>query len=208
MNTPAAPDAFAQALVAVQNIIDFTGNRGLIIGGVAVSLLAKPRYTADIDALLLYETTDVARLVEHAATIGLVPRTSDPVGFAEETRVLPLQHTASQINIDISFGVMPFEEEAVERSMLYQTDDFTVRLPSIEDLIILKAVAHRPKDLIDVESLLQTHPNRDDARINRWVKEFADFLEAPELWDDYNTLRKAAQTSDTAASTGKRRRKK
>lgn len=48
MNTHAAPDAFAQALVAVQSIIEFAGNRGLIIGGVAVSLLAKPRYTADI----------------------------------------------------------------------------------------------------------------------------------------------------------------
>ena len=199
MNNPAAPDAFAQALVAVQSIIEYTGNRGLIIGGVAVSLLAKPRYTADIDALLLYETANVAQLVEHAATIGLVPRTSDPVGFAEETRVLPLQHVATQINVDISFGVLPFEEEAVERSALYQTEDFTIRLPSIEDLIILKAVAHRPKDLIDVESLLQTHPNRDDARINRWVKEFADFLEAPELWDDYNALRKAAQ--NTGAST-------
>jgi len=138
--------------------------------------------------------------------MGLVPRTSDPIGFVEETRVLPLQHAATQINVDISFGILPFEEEAVERSTLYQTDDFTVRLPSIEDLIILKAVAHRPKDLIDVESLLETYPNRDDTRINYWVQEFADLLEAPELWGDFDALRRTAQ--DKAAPTGKRRRKK
>lgn len=86
MNKPAAPDAFAQVLVAVQSIIEFTGNRGLIIGGVAVSLLAKPRFTADIDALLLYETADVAQLVEHAATMGLVPRTPIRLALPKKPR--------------------------------------------------------------------------------------------------------------------------
>ena len=170
MNKPAASDAFAQALIAVQSLIEFTGNRGFVIGGVAVSLLAKPRFTADIDALLLSETLAISQLVTYAAALGLAPRTADPVAFVEETSVLPLQHSASQINVDISFGVLPFEEEAVERSALYQTEDFTVRLPSIEDLIIFKAVAHRPKDLIDVESLLETHPVRNDARIEYWLQ--------------------------------------
>jgi hypothetical protein len=38
----------------------------------------------------------------------------------------------------------------VERSKLYQIGPLALRLPTPEDLIILKAVAHRPKDLLDI----------------------------------------------------------
>ena len=59
-----------------------------------------------------------------------------------------------------------------------------LRVPTPEDLIIQKAIAHRPKDLIDVKAIIDATPKLDKKRIKKWVKEFADFLEAPELWKD------------------------
>lgn len=62
--------------------------------------------------------------------------------------------------------------------------EIAIRLPTPEDLIILKAVAHRPKDLLDIRTLIETYPNLDIPRIRRWVKEFGKALDKPELWKD------------------------
>ena len=48
----------------------------------------------------------------------------------------------------LALGLLPFEVEAVERSEAHQAGALRVRLPTPEDLIILKAVAHRPKDML------------------------------------------------------------
>ncbi|MEW6027901.1 MAG: hypothetical protein AB1554_00305 [Chloroflexota bacterium] len=48
----------------------------------------------------------------------------------------------------------------------------------------MKAVAHRPKDLLDIQAIAENHPDLDVARIKNWVKQFADVLEMPSLWDD------------------------
>jgi hypothetical protein len=73
----------------------------------------------------------------------------------------------------------------VERSIVHEVDEsLQIRLPTPEDLIIMKAVAHRPKDLLDIEGIIQNHPNLDQQRIQNWVSQFADLLERPELWED------------------------
>jgi len=65
-----------------------------------------------------------------------------------------------------------------------------VRLPSVEDLVILKAVAHRPKDLADIETLVEFHPELDRVRVEDWVRQFAEVMEMPEVWDDLAPLLK------------------
>jgi hypothetical protein len=113
-----------------------------------------------------------------------VPRITDAEEFARRYRVLLLRHEESGVNVDISLGTLPFEVEAVERSNVYEVGPLTIRLPTPEDLIIFKAVAHRPQDLIDIQALIESYPNLDRARIRHWVREFARVLEMPELWDD------------------------
>ena len=115
---------------------------------------------------------------------GIEPRTDKVLEFAARNRVLLLRHTSSGANIDISLGVLPFEEEVVARSKMYDTGRVSVRLPSPEDLIIMKAIAHRPKDLIDIQAIIDAHPDLDVQRIRHWVKSFADILESQELWTD------------------------
>ena len=159
-------------------------NQGIIIGGIAASLLGRPRLTADVDALLLLSIDELPFLIEVAAQEGLVPRITDAQDFARRHRVLLLRHQESGINVDISLGLLPFEIEAVERSTTYQIGPLTIRLPTPEDLIIFKAVAHRPKDLLDIQAIIEGHPNLDRKRIERWVREFARLLEMPEVWDN------------------------
>jgi hypothetical protein len=52
----------------------------------------------------------------------------------------------------------------------------------------MKAIAHRPKDLIDIQTVIDAHPDLDVHRIRHWVISFADVLETPSLWTDIEEL--------------------
>jgi hypothetical protein len=173
---------------ALQRLIEHFDDQGVVIGGVAASILGKPRLTADADALIILSIEEIPHLLQRAKEEGLLPRFPDVEQFARQNRVVLLRHEESGIDVDISLGLLPFELETVERSQVYQAGALRVRLPAPEDLIILKAVAHRPKDLLDIESLVATHQDLDHKRIKFWVQQFAELLETPELWTDVERL--------------------
>ncbi len=109
---------------------------------------------------------------------GIEPRIAQAEDFARRNRVLLLRHIASQTEIDISLGVLPFEYEMVDRSQVHRIDDqLEIHLPTPEDLIIMKAIAHRPKDLLDIQGVIRNYPHLDRDRIQNWVTQFADLLE-------------------------------
>jgi hypothetical protein len=191
MRLPEELQPYHEPLEAVQNLIVRFNQRGVVIGGIAVSVLGKARYTADLDAVFLLSTQDIPRFLDEAKQEGIEPRIENAAEFAKRNRVLLLRHVITDTEIDISLGIMPFEQEVVERSEIQEFDDtLRVRLPTPEDLIIMKAIAHRPKDMEDIRILVNKYPILDLARIRRWVKDYAKTMEAPELWNDIKKILK------------------
>jgi len=189
MNSHAIPDSFHEPLSAVQRLLNRFAEQGIVIGGIAASLLGEPRATADIDAVIVLSVDDLPLLIAAAKEEGLTPRITDAETFARRNRVLLLNHTASGINVDISLGLLPFEVEAAERGQIYQAGSLKIRLPTPEDLIIQKAIAHRPKDLTDIAAIIANHPNLDWQRIQSWLEQFSELLEMPEVWQNIAKLR-------------------
>jgi Nucleotidyl transferase of unknown function (DUF2204) len=157
--------------------------RGLVIGALAVSLLAKPRVTRDLDGLVLVPEDQWPTLMDSSQKFGFVPRLDDALAFARQSRMLLLRHEATAIDVDVSLGSLAFEEEAVARATPFAVAGVTVPLPTPEDLIIMKAVAGRPQDLLDIDTLLAAFAKIDLRRVRHWVRAFADTLETPELND-------------------------
>jgi hypothetical protein len=52
----------------------------------------------------------------------------------------------------------------------------------------MKAVAHRQKDLLDIESIVDIHPKLNLKRIRKWVNGFSEVLEMPEISDDLEKI--------------------
>ncbi len=154
---------------------------GVIIGGVAAAILGRPRVTRDVDAVVLLDEPRWAEFLTLGQTFGFLPRLSDALDFARQSRVLLVRHQPSGIDADISLGPLPFEEEVLEWKSSIQAGGLTLPLPT-------QAVAHRPRDLTDIEGVLDANPKLDLRRIRRWVGEFADVLEAPELVEDLEKL--------------------
>ncbi len=145
----------------------------MIIGGVAASVLGQPRLTQDVDALAILPEDRWAPMLDAAARFGIVRRIDNPLDFARRSRVLLMKHAASGIDIDVTFGGLAFEQAAVENSEQHEIAGVLIRLPRVEDLLIMKAIAHRPKDLQDIEGLLKAHPEADVTRVRQWVREFS-----------------------------------
>ena len=175
-------------LIALQNLIKHYDNQGVIIDGIAASLLGKPRFTADIDAVILLGVEDLPNLIDAASEQGIVSRIGDAEAFARKNWILLVRHQASGTNIDISLGILPFEIEIVARSQNLKVGSLNLNLPTPEDLIILKSVASRPQDLIDIQAIAASHPDLDKERIRFWVEQFGAALEMPDLWESISHL--------------------
>ncbi len=176
--------ALLQAMRALQRSFAVVGGRGFLIGGVAVSLLGRPRMTRDVDGIMLLDDVPVETYLHAALQEGIEPRIEDVIAFFEQNKVLLLRHSGSGIEVDVSVGLLPFEQEAFERSALVRLGGESFRVPAPEDLIVLKAVARRPKDYEDIRGILAAHPKLDRDRVDQWVREFAELLETPEIWTD------------------------
>lgn len=189
MKLPEELQIYHDPLESLQKLISRFNDRGVVIGGIAASVLGQARYTEDLDATFLLSTKDIPQFLEAAKQEGIEPRIDNAEEFARKNRIFLLRHVITHTNIDVSLGIMPFEEEMVERSVLHEFDDtLQIRLPTPEDLIIMKAIAHRPKDYEDIRTLASKYPKLDYQRIEQWVKEFAEVIEAPDLWPDIKRI--------------------
>ncbi|MGB7913572.1 MAG: hypothetical protein WCF59_15255, partial [Desulfobaccales bacterium] len=162
--------------------------RGVVIGGVAASLWGRPRLTRDVDALVLLEEGRWGDFLAAGAGHGFLPRRADALAFALETRVLLMRHGESGIDLDLVFGSLPFEKEAAIRAKWVDLGGVAIPLSSPEDLIVMKAVAHRPRDLEDIAAILAAQPELNVRRVRRWLREFSGALAMPEILNDLEAL--------------------
>lgn len=164
------------------------GVEGLIIGGVAASILGRPRVTRDVDALVLLDEKDWGEFLSAGTEFGFVARVTDPLDFARKAKVLLVRHKPSGIDVDVTFGALPFEKEAITNGVWVDIRGVRLPLPTAEDLIIMKAVAHRPRDLADIESIMDAHQKLNLRKIRRWVREFSTVVEMPEIFNDLEKI--------------------
>lgn len=182
------PATLLGALADLMKWLDATNIPSMVIGGVAASMLGQPRLTQDIDALAILPEGEWANAVSTAARHGILPRIENALDFARRSRVLLMRHVESGIDIDITFGALVFERAAIDNSEMHDIGGLRVRLPRVEDLLIMKAVARRPKDLQDIEGLLAAHPEADVATVRQWVSEFATAMSMSDMLDDFDKL--------------------
>lgn len=182
------PATLLAALADLMKWLDATNMPSMVIGGVAASVLGQPRLTQDVDALAILPEGEWANAVSTAARHGILPRIENPLDFARRSRVLLMRHVESGIDIDVTFGGLLFEQAAIDNSKIHDIGGLRVRLPRVEDLLIMKAVARRPKDLQDIEGLLAAHPEADVATVRQWVSEFATAMSTSDMLDDFDKL--------------------
>ena len=157
--------------------LDSAAVPGAIIGGVAASVLGRPRLTEDIDVLVILERHEWAPFLEAGREFGFVPRIDDALDFAETSRVLLVLHQPSGIPIDVVLGALPLEDEIVRGASERggrRTSACRSRPP--ESIVVMKAIAQRARDIADIEGILEVHDRLDLGWIRTRLTEFDQAL--------------------------------
>lgn len=167
----------------------------VIIGGVAVQKWGEPRVTNDVDLTISVPTEHTEKFINQLAK-HFKGRVSDLQAFARRTRVIPIFST-NNCGIDISLALPGYEDSLLQHATFFKiAAKRFVRVCSAEDLIIHKATAGRPKDLLDLQNIIfRQAATLDVFYIRQWLKEFALLLESEEsvlrfenAWKKWNEL--------------------
>lgn len=186
-----APETTLRALI---EWLESENLSGLIIGGVAASLLGRPRFTRDVDVLILLEEHLWERFLKAGERFGFVARINNPAAFARRSRVFLIHHKPSGVDVDIALAGLPFEEESIEQARWHNIGKVSLPLPTPENLIIMKAIAHRPQDMADIKGLIDANPKLDLRRVRRRVREFSRALDMPDILIDLEKILRGART--------------
>lgn len=176
---------------SLRDLTDWLGTENIpyaIIGGVAVAVVAQPRMTQDIDAAISIVPDRLEGFLQTASAYNLAPRINDAADFARRQQVVLLQHQPTGINVDLSLAAIEFDYELIARANTVTIGSLNLKVATPEDLIITKAVAHRPRDVADIGTIMNIAQNLDQERIRHWVGQFAESLEMPELVKDLEKL--------------------
>ena len=173
-----------QALVTLADLLDDRGIPYMVIGGLANAVWVIPRATLDVNVTIWTEPAQP----EEAIPLFDGPfriRPSDPRTFVRETRVLPLE-SPSGVRVDVIFGLLPFEAEAIRRGVPREVAGRPVRFCSAEDLILLKIVSDRPRDQADVQGILaRRRSTLDRTYLDPRIDELASLLDRREIREAY-----------------------
>lgn len=172
-----------------QTICEAHGWKFCFIGGLALQTWGEQRLTDDIDLTLLTgfggEVGFIHTLLEHYHS-----RISDGVEFALARRVLLLV-SAAGIEIDISLGALPLEEEIVARADYKEyLPGLALKVCSPEDLIVLKAFAARGQDWLDIKTVIIRQKRLDWGYILQQLAPLVEIKDAPEILLQLAALRR------------------
>lgn len=162
----------------------------LLIGGLAVGVVGEARMTHDVDVIVAIPLAALATFASRARAVGFVVAK----GSLEEAAVTgALRLTWSGLHVDVIFASTEFERSAFSRRRRVQLAGRQTCVPTPEDLILLKLVPGRPKDVSDVESILLRHRGKLDlSYLERWAQALSDEMEDVRIWDMLQRLLKDA----------------
>jgi len=149
---------FADVLASLARAFERAGLRWYLFGAQAAIIHGAARLTADVDVTALLDGASPETLVDALREAGFTLRVPDP-GFVARTRVLPVTHVASGIPADIVFGGPGIEEMFLARAQVLEVDGIRVPVACAEDVVVMKLLAGRAKDVEDVVAILAAHPD-------------------------------------------------
>ena len=171
---------FERAVVSLVEFLESELLPYMVIGGVANLFWGVPRTTLDVDITVWADAHQISSLVERLGSrFKLLPE--DPIEFIQQTRVLPLQ-TGGGIRVDLIFGLLPYEEEAIRRARRETFAGREIRICSPEDLILHKLPSDRSRDREDVRGVItRMRKNLDRAYLDPRVEGLAHDLSRPDI---------------------------
>lgn len=144
----------------------------MLVGGLAVGIWGEPRATVDIDFLISFSINDCFTLRQKINDSNAFVFIQDkPMTFERISLLRATLKSNQDIFVDFLFSDNDFQKESLSRRQTVKVADFTVNIPTPEDLILLKLISGREQDRLDAKKVFEIQKNHLDMEyISRWLK--------------------------------------
>jgi hypothetical protein len=178
--------------------LESQGTRYLVIGGLAVVAVGEPRTTADADAIVFVSPSEADSLIRRAVETGFDVRQD-----VERERLATtgtMRFRKGRYQIDLITASLPFEETAYGRASVHELFGIRLPFPSPEDLILLKVLAGRDKDMLDATGVVRRHGERlDVAYLEHTLRPICELAEDMTPWSRLQRVLSALRSPDEHA---------
>lgn len=149
--------------------------RYAVMGGLAIRAYSIPRSTWDVDLTLGIDRDDLPRFFEAVESRGYSVPEAYSRGWVDQVAGMPLVKfktycASGTVDVDVFIAENDFQMSSLSRSEIMPTEVGPVSIVTPEDLILLKLIANRPRDLIDVADLLFIQGDLDEDYLRLWGK--------------------------------------
>jgi hypothetical protein len=156
------------ALAEVAALLEQSSVSYAVIGGHAVNAWLEPRFTADIDITVAATPNDLRRLRETFGGAGFdVEREHGATQPSGPDFVRFVSGDASVV-VEFQVAKTPLQSAVISRARATASG---VRVATPEDLLVLKLIADRSKDRVDLEGLVRL-PDLDFAYVEEQCREW------------------------------------
>ena len=167
--------------IALQTVVAVLNERKIlyaVMGGLAVRVYAIPRFTNDVDLTISIDRQELPLLFDAFRAVGIEIPPPFRAGWLDSVAGLPLFKAdlfqdERSIEIDIFVSETEFQHSLILRRKKIETPAGEIWFVTPEDLILLKLIASRPRDLIDVQDILFTLGQLDVQYMEYWAKELS-----------------------------------
>ena len=153
----------AEVFAAIRRALKELDISWYLFGGQAAILHGATRFTEDIDITVKLAGQQTTTLAVALKRHGFAMRADDPK-FIEQARVLPAMHIASGTPVDFVVAGPGLEELFFDRLVTIDIQDEHVPVASAEDIVVMKILSGRAKDVGDVEAILAAQGAQFDAQ--------------------------------------------
>jgi hypothetical protein len=136
-------------------------------GALALAYYAEPRATIDIDLNVFVPADRFAEVSEPLRRLGVA--SDDPAVAALVRRDGQARVMWDWTPIDLFFAYDPFHEAAAAGRRMVPFGDGTIPILAPEHLMVCKVVFNRPKDWVDIDSILSGEADIDASEVLRWA---------------------------------------
>jgi len=146
----------------------------VLMGGFAVRAHALPRATYDVDFTILLSRTELPRLYRLMENLGYTVPAQQWTGWVDTVKELPVIKFQvflgnAAIDVDLFLAETSFQRQLLTRRQKHYANALEAWFVTPEDLILLKLLAGRPKDLVDVGDILFIQGQPDPEYLRRWA---------------------------------------
>jgi hypothetical protein len=157
------------------DVLNELGLRYAVMGGLAVRAYSIPRSTWDVDLTIGIDRDDLSQFFEAVEARGYSVPEAYARGWVDQVAGMPLVKfktycASGTVDVDVFIAENDFQKSLLARSTTMPTDVGPVSIVTAEDLVLLKLIANRPRDLIDVADLLFIQGDFDEEYLKHWAK--------------------------------------